>query len=180
MTTAVTVNGVSRRYGDTVALDDVDLAVERGEILGILGRNGAGKTTLVETIAGLRAPDRGEARVFGLDPRRDRARVRQILSVQLQESVVHFALQVRELVRLHRSFYPDGHDPDALIERVGLSDARQTRFESLSGGQQQRLSIALALVGKPRVVILDELSTGLDPEGRRGMWQVVESISTLR
>lgn len=175
MTAVLEVQDLHRRYGDTVALDGVDLTVDAG-VLGIVGRNGAGKTTLVETVAGLRLPDRGSVRVLGLDPRRDRARVRQALGVQLQQSLLHTELTVRELVRMFRSFYADGHDPDELIERLGLDDVRRTRFSALSGGQQQRISVAVALVGRPRVVILDELTTGLDPEGRRDIWGLVERI----
>lgn len=175
MTAVLEVQDLHRRYGDTVALDGVDLTVDAG-VLGIVGRNGAGKTTLVETVAGLRLPDRGSVRVLGMDPRRDRARVRQALGVQLQQSLLHTELTVRELVRMFRSFYADGHDPDELIERLGLDDVRRTRFSALSGGQQQRLSVAVALVGRPGVVILDELTTGLDPEGRRDIWGLVERI----
>ncbi|MCC3765855.1 ABC transporter ATP-binding protein [Glycomyces sp. TRM65418] len=173
---AIEVRGLHKRYGDKVAVDDLSLSVELGEIYGILGRNGAGKTTTVEAVAGLRRPDRGEVRVLGLDPRRDRARLRQVLGVQLQESALHSALTVRELMRLHRSFYRDGADPGELIDRMGLTEQRGTRFENLSGGQQQRLNIALALLGKPKAVILDELTTGLDPEARRQMWATVEGM----
>ncbi|GAB3235741.1 ABC transporter ATP-binding protein [Glycomyces halotolerans] len=173
---AIEAHGLRKRYGDVVAVDDVGLTVESGEIYGILGRNGAGKTTLVETIAGLRRPDEGTVTVLGLDPRRDRARLRQVLGVQLQSAMLHSALKVWELVGLYRSFYRDGADPDELIEAVGLAGHRGQRFENLSGGQGQRLSIALALVGNPRMVILDELTTGLDPEARRQMWTTVERL----
>lgn len=173
---AIEVRGLYKRYGDNVAVHDLSLSVGEGEIYGVLGRNGAGKTTTVEAVAGLRRPDRGEVRVLGLEPRRDRRRLRQILGVQLQEGALHAALTVHELVKLHRSFYRDGADAEALIERMGLGEQRRTRFENLSGGQQQRLNIALALVGRPRVVILDELTTGLDPEARRQMWSTVEGL----
>ncbi|WP_100448786.1 ABC transporter ATP-binding protein [Glycomyces xiaoerkulensis] len=173
---AIEARGLHKRYGDVTAVDDVSLTVEAGEIYGVLGRNGAGKTTAVETIAGLRRPDRGTAAVLGLDPRRDRARLRQVLGVQLQHANLPNALTVGELVRLYRSFYRDGADPGELIERVGLAEQRKVRFEKLSGGQQQRLSIALALVGGPRAAILDELTTGLDPQARRGMWSTVEDL----
>ncbi|MFI7617155.1 ABC transporter ATP-binding protein [Nonomuraea terrae] len=173
---AIEVRDLHKRYGDTVAVDDVSLSVNEGEIFGVLGRNGAGKTTTVETIAGLRLPDRGTARVLGLDPRRDRARLRPVLGVQLQDTALHTALTVRELVRLYRSFYPEGADPDELIDSLGLGPRRNVRFEQLSGGQQQRLSIALALVGNPRVALLDELTTGLDPEARRAIWSLVEGL----
>jgi ABC-2 type transport system ATP-binding protein len=162
-----------RRGATTVAVADVSLHVEVGEIVGLLGRNGAGKSTIVDLVAGLRRPDAGTVSVLGHDPRADRAKVRGVLGVQLQDAQLHDALTVRELVRLHRSFFPTGRDPDELIDAMGLADRRNTRFAKLSGGQQQRTSIAVALVGEPRVVILDELTTGLDPEARRGMLDLV-------
>ena len=173
---AIEVHDLRKRYGDTVAVDGVDLAVREGEIFGVLGRNGAGKTTMVEAIAGLRRPDHGTVRVLGLDPVRDRARVRQVLGVQLQSTALHGALTVRELVRLYRTFYRRGADPDQLIETLGLGEARRVRYENLSGGQQQRLSIALALIGHPRVALLDELTTELDPEARRQIWSMIEDL----
>ena len=175
MPAAIEVEGLTKR-GDTVAVDDVSLRVRREEVFGILGRNGAGKTTTVECIAGLRRPDTGTIRVLGLDPRRDRAALRQVLGVQLQESRLHGALEVHELVRLYRSFYRGGADPQELIEALGLDQRRDTAFDDLSGGQQQRVSIALALVGRPRVVLLDELTTGLDPQARRDIWALVERL----
>jgi ABC-2 type transport system ATP-binding protein len=150
--------------------------VEVGEVLGVLGPNGAGKTTTVELIAGLRRPDRGRVRVLGLDPHRDRAALRQVLGVQLQKPDLHHALTVAELVELYRSFYPHPRTTGELLDLVELTDRARTRFEKLSGGQQQRLSIALALVGRPRVVILDELTTGLDPRARRRIWAGVEAL----
>ncbi len=176
MSAAVEVEGLHKRYGETVAVDDVSLQVEAGEIFGILGRNGAGKTTTVECVAGLRRPDRGTVHVHGLDPQHDRRALRQILGVQLQEARLHGALTVQEQVRLYASFYPDPHDPGELIEALGLASKRDTAFDDLSGGQQQRVSIALALVGRPRIAILDELTTGLDPEARRDIWKLIEGI----
>ncbi|HLU29644.1 MAG TPA: ABC transporter ATP-binding protein [Glycomyces sp.] len=173
---AIAAQGLRKRYGDTLAVDEVTLEVEEGEIYGILGRNGAGKTTAVEIIAGLRRPDEGTVSVLGLDPWRDRARLRTVLGVQLQSTALHSSLTVREMVRLYRSFYREGADPEALIEQVGLTAKRDVRFENLSGGQAQRLSIALALAGSPRAVILDELTTGLDPEARRQMWAMLEDL----
>lgn len=177
---AVEAHHLHKRYksraGEKVAVDDVSLTVEPGEILGILGRNGAGKTTTVEMIAGLRTPDSGQVRVLGLDPFHDRDRVRQVLGVQLQSGHLHGALTVREIARLFHTFYSGGRDPDDLIDAVGLTDQRDVRFEQVSGGQRQRLYIALALLGTPRVVILDELTTGLDPEGRRQVWSLVEDV----
>ncbi|MEO3802212.1 ABC transporter ATP-binding protein [Nonomuraea sp. B1E8] len=178
--TTVEAANLRKRYGDTVAVDDVSLRVGTGEILGILGGNGAGKTTTVEMIAGLRTPDSGRVRVLGLDPGRDRARLRQVLGVQLQEAQLHHALTVAELIGLFHSFYPHPRPVEEVLELVGLTDRRTTRFEKLSGGQQQRLSIAVALVGRPRVVILDELTTGLDPRTRRRMWAAVERLRDER
>jgi ABC-2 type transport system ATP-binding protein len=172
------VENVRRSFRRTVAVDDVSFSVAQGEVLGLLGANGAGKSTTVDLIAGLLSPDGGRVRVLGLDPRRDRSRVRQLLGVQLQEVVLHDALTVAELVDLYRSFYPDPRPADELLAMVELDAQRRTRFSDLSGGQQQRLSIALALVGRPRVVILDELTTGLDPAARRRIWRTVESLET--
>ncbi|WP_407317315.1 ABC transporter ATP-binding protein [Isoptericola halotolerans] len=165
-----------RRGRTTVAADDVSLRIEVGEIVGLLGRNGAGKSTVVSLVSGLRAADTGTVSVLGHDPRADRAKVRGVLGVQLQEPQLQDALTVGELVRLHRSFYPTGRDPGELVEAMGLGDQHETRFGNLSGGQRQRTSIAVALVGNPRVVILDELTTGLDPEARRGMLDLVRGL----
>ena len=173
---AVLVENLRKRYGGTVAVDDLSLRVDTGEVFGVLGTNGAGKTTTVEIIAGLRPPDRGRVSVLGLDPRRSRALVRQVLGVQLQQATLHGALTVAELIALYRSFYPDPRPAEELLDLVGLAEQRGIRFEALSGGQQQRLSIALALAGRPRVVILDELTTGLDPRARRRMWTSIEQL----
>lgn len=173
---AILAEHLHKRYGDTVAVDDISLRVESGETLGVLGTNGAGKTTTVELIAGLRTPDSGQVSVLGLDPHRDRAALRQVLGVQLQHAYLHGALTVAELLGLYRSFYPDPRSTEELLELVELTGQRGTRFEKLSGGQQQRLSIALALTGRPRLVILDELTTGLDPRARRRMWTAVENL----
>ena len=174
--TAIEVTGLQKRYGDIVAVADVNLTIGAGEVFGVLGANGAGKTTTMEMIAGLRVPDHGVIRVLGLDPQRDRAKLRQVLGVQLQAAELHTALTVDELIGLYRSFYPRPRPAVELMELVGLAEQRRTRFERLSGGQQQRLSIALALAGRPRVVILDELSTGLDPRARRQIWRTVEQL----
>jgi len=174
--TALLAEGLTKSYRGTPAIVELNLRVGVGETLGLLGANGAGKTTAVEMIAGLRAPDHGKAEVFGLDPRRDRAQVRQVLGVQLQHAYLHGALTVGELIDLYRSFYPDPRGSAELLELVGLTDQRRIRFEKLSGGQQQRVSIALALAGRPRAVILDELTTGLDPRARRRMWETIEQL----
>jgi ABC-2 type transport system ATP-binding protein len=172
----IEVEGLSKRYGGTVAVDDVSFTVEEGEIFGVLGPNGAGKTTAVECVEGLRRPDAGRIRVLGLDPQRDAARLRQVLGAQLQRSALPDNLQVGEALALYRSFYARGADPDRLLDELGLAESLRTRFGALSGGQAQRLSIALALVGDPRVAVLDELTTGLDPRSRRETWGLVEGV----
>ncbi|MCZ7423327.1 ABC transporter ATP-binding protein [Verrucosispora sp. WMMA2121] len=173
---AIVAEHLAKSYRGTRAVVDVSLRVELGEVVGVVGANGAGKTTTVEMIAGLRVPERGRVRVLGLDPRRDRARLRQVLGVQLQQAHLHHALRVAELVDLYRSFYPDPRPTGELLDLVELTEQRRTSFDKLSGGQQQRLSIALAIAGRPRVVILDELTTGLDPKARRRMWHTVEQL----
>lgn len=173
---AIEVTNLYKRYGPKVAVDGLSLRIEEGQTVGILGTNGAGKTTTVETIAGLRTPDRGTVSVFGLDPSRDRRRLPHVLGVQLQDAYLHNALTAAELVELYRSFYPRPRGAEETLEMVELTDHRDTQFEKLSGGQRQRLSVALALIGRPRAVILDELTTGLDPRARRRMWSAVERL----
>jgi ABC-2 type transport system ATP-binding protein len=154
----------------------VSFTVAEGEIFGLLGRNGAGKSTTVDCLAGLRVPDQGRIRVAGLDPRRDRQQLRHILGVQLQESQLPDKLTVAEAMRLYASFYRHPEDTERLLAQLDLTEKRNTRYRRLSGGQKQRLSVALALIGRPRVAILDELTTGLDPVARRDTWQLVDDI----
>jgi len=172
----IEVSGLRKAYGDRVVVDGVDFAVEEGEIFGILGPNGAGKTTTVECVGGLRVPDAGTVRVAGLDPTADRDRLTRLLGVQLQESELQAKLTVREALELYSAFHHEPADWRRLAARLGLGDRLDTRFAKLSGGQKQRLFIALALVGDPRVVILDELTTGLDPRARRDTWQLIEEV----
>jgi ABC-2 type transport system ATP-binding protein len=172
----ISISHLRKTYGDTVAVDDVSLEVAEGEVLGILGPNGAGKTTTVECLAGLRVPDSGTVRVGGLDPLTDRDELTRLLGVQLQESRLQPKVTVDEALRLWSALYDDPLPWRDLIGRLGLEEQLRTRFRDLSGGQQQRLSIALALVGRPRVVILDELSTGLDPRARRDVWEIVRDL----
>lgn len=172
----IEVRNLRKAYRDHVAVHDVSLAVEEGEIFGVVGPNGAGKTTTVECIGGLRSPDGGTVSVLGLDPLRDRNAVRAVMGMQLQSSELPERLRVTEAVELFASFYPDPADRDELIVRWGLAEKRNSEFKTLSGGQRQRLSIALAMVGNPRVVILDELTTGLDPQARRDTWDSIEAI----
>ncbi|MFC6088731.1 ABC transporter ATP-binding protein [Saccharothrix lopnurensis] len=165
-----------KRYDRKVAVDGVSFTVDEGEIFGILGPNGAGKTTTVECVEGLRSPDGGTIRVDGLDPRRDRAELRTRLGVQLQQSELPDRIRVGEALDLYSSFYRDPADWRELLDRLGLGDRARTEYRRLSGGQKQRVSIALALIGKPRVAVLDELTTGLDPQARRDTWSLVEQV----
>jgi ABC-2 type transport system ATP-binding protein len=172
----IEVSHLHKEYGTTVAVDDVSFSVRPGEIFGILGRNGAGKTTTVECVTGLRTADRGEISVLGLDPRRDRHELHERVGVQLQESAVPDLMRVAEAVELYASFYREPADGRELIATLGLEDARHTYFKHLSGGQKQRLSIVLALIGRPEIAVLDELTTGLDPEARRDTWRLIEGV----
>ncbi|MFD8308317.1 ATP-binding cassette domain-containing protein [Streptomyces sp. NPDC059690] len=172
----IEVTDLRKSYGGRPAVDGVSFAVEEGEIFGILGPNGAGKTTTVECVEGLRVPDAGRVRVTGLDPVADHARVARVLGAQLQQSELQPKLTVREALEMYASFYPHPLDWAPLAERLGLTAKLATRFAKLSGGQKQRLFIALALIGNPRVVVLDELTTGLDPRARRDTWQLIEDV----
>ncbi|MBD0710659.1 MULTISPECIES: ABC transporter ATP-binding protein [unclassified Streptomyces] len=174
--TVIEVRGLHKAYGGRKVVDGVSFEVGEGEVFGILGPNGAGKTTTVECVEGLRTPDAGLVRVCGYDPAVQRAELTRVLGVQLQESELQARLTVREALDLYASFYPVPVDRHSLAERLGLLPHLGTRFQQLSGGQKQRLFIALALIGGPRVVVLDELTTGLDPRARREVWELVESI----
>jgi ABC-2 type transport system ATP-binding protein len=172
--TVIDVDHLQKRYGDTVAVRDVSFSVEAGEIFGILGPNGAGKTTTVECVCGLRTPDAGSIRVLGREP--SDAGLRTRVGVQLQESQLPEKMTVREALELWSAFYPEPADWRTLAGDLGLDGKLKERFGKLSGGQKQRLSIALALIGNPRIAILDELTTGLDPQARRDTWGLIESI----
>ena len=172
----VQVEHLRKVYGSTVAVDDISFEVYQGEIFGMVGPNGAGKTTTIECIEGLRRPDGGHIRVLGLDPHYDGYALRLRIGIQLQESVLQDRIKVWEALDLFASLYPQSVDWKALLEQLGLGDKRNTPFAKLSGGQKQRLFIALALVHDPEVVFLDELTTGLDPQARRAMWDLVRGI----
>ncbi|GHE11161.1 ABC transporter ATP-binding protein [Streptomyces alanosinicus] len=176
MPSVIEVTELRKSYGGRAVVDGVSFTVEEGEIFGILGPNGAGKTTTVECVEGLRVPDGGRIRVAGLDPVADHDEVARILGAQLQQSELQAKLTVREALELYSAFYPNPADWRPLAERLGLTPKLGTRFGKLSGGQQQRLFIALALIGSPRVVVLDELTTGLDPRARRDTWQLIEDV----
>ncbi|WP_432752681.1 ABC transporter ATP-binding protein [Streptomyces sp. JL2001] len=172
----IEVQGLRKAYGGRKAVDGVSFEVAEGEIFGILGPNGAGKTTTVECVEGLRVPDAGTVRVGGFDPVAQHADVTRILGAQLQESELQPKLTVREALELYASFYERPADWRGLVERLGLEGQLTARFGKLSGGQKQRLFIALALVGNPRAVVLDELTTGLDPRARRDTWSLIEDV----
>jgi ABC-2 type transport system ATP-binding protein len=176
MTTAIEVEQLTKRYAGAAVVHDVSFKVEHGEIFGLIGPNGAGKTTTVECIEGLRRPDAGHITVLGLDPGRDRDKLRERLGVQLQDAELPERLRVGEALRLYSSFYAAPADWRDLMAVLGLAGKEKTQFGRLSGGQRQRLSIALALVGRPEAVVLDELTTGLDPQARRDTWALIEGV----
>lgn len=173
---AVTVRELRKTFPGVVAVDHVSFSIRPGEVFCILGPNGAGKTTTVECIAGTLKPDSGRIKVLGIDPIRERQQVREQVGYQLQSAVLPAALRVEEAVRLFASFYRRPVSVGDLLTTVGLEDQRRRAFGKLSGGEKQRLSIGLALVGSPRIVVLDELTTGLDPQGRRSVWQLIERL----
>lgn len=176
MKTAIMVEDLRKRYGEVQAVDGVSFQVEQGEIFGMVGPNGAGKTTTIECIEGLRRPDGGLIRVLGLDPRSESEGLRLRTGVQLQESSVPDRLKVIEALKLFASFYPSSESPDELLALLGLEEKRRAPCRKLSGGQKQRLFIALALINRPELVFLDELTSGLDPQSRRHMWDLVRAI----
>jgi ABC-2 type transport system ATP-binding protein len=173
---AVEITHLRKTYGALVAVDDVSFSVAEGEIFGILGPNGAGKTTTVECAIGLRSPDSGTIRLLGLDPHANRDEVHEIVGVQLQASALPAKLRVGEILDMYRSFYREPADVSELIEVLGLAGKRYDYYKSLSGGQRQRLSIALALIGQPKIAVLDEMTTGLDPQARRDTWELIEGM----
>ena len=172
----IEVRDLRKVYGNRTVVDGVSFSVEEGEIFGILGPNGAGKTTTVESIGGLRIPDGGSISVAGMDPSKEGREFRETLGFQLQESRLPDKQTVSEALELYSSFYSKPRDWRELLERLGLVEQRKAYFGKLSGGQKQRLSVALALVGNPRVAILDELTTGLDPAARREVWSLLEDL----
>ena len=171
---ALSCVGVVKRYGNVVAVNGLDLQVQRGECFGLLGPNGAGKTTTIEILEGLLAPDAGDVEVLGQRWDRDGHALRARLGIQLQETQLAEKLTVAETMRLFRSFYPNGPSVDELLDIVELGSKRDAWVSKLSGGQKQRLSVACALAGSPELLFLDEPTTGLDPQSRRQLWAVLE------
>lgn len=173
---ALEAKGLIRRFGELVAVGGIDLAVRRGSCLALLGPNGAGKTTTIEMLVGLQTPDEGSVEVLGRDWKADAAGIRAQIGVQLQETKLQEKVTVAETLRMFRSFYARGRSVDEALDIVGLREKSGARIETLSGGQHQRVALASALVGDPELLFLDEPSTGLDPQARRRVWQIVEDF----
>ncbi|NNL99902.1 MAG: ABC transporter ATP-binding protein [Gammaproteobacteria bacterium] len=174
--TTITARGLVKRYGELTAVAGIDLDVRAGACLGLLGPNGAGKTTTTEMLVGLTRPDAGSITVLGKSWDADARAIREQIGVQLQETIFGDKLTVIEIVQLFRSFYRHGREVDDVIETVGLAPKRTARYHQLSGGQKQRLALGCALVNDPRVLLLDEPTTGLDPQARRRVWEIVDAL----
>jgi ABC-2 type transport system ATP-binding protein len=175
MDTIVQVEGLRKVYGATVAVEDISFEIHAGEIFGMVGPNGAGKTTTIECLEGLRKPDQGIIGVLGLDPQRDGHTLKECTGMQLQQSNLPDRMRVWEALDLYASFYPKAVDWNVLLAQLGLEEKRNSAFSKLSGGQKQRLFIALALLPDPQLVFLDELTTGLDPQARHAIWDLVRA-----
>ena len=173
---AVEIDGLVMRYGDTLAVDDLSLTVERGTVTAVLGPNGAGKTTTLETCEGYRGPQGGTVRVLGLDPRRDRRDLLPRIGVMLQAGGAWSGVRAREMLDHVARLHAHPLDTDALSERLGLGDCGRTPYRRLSGGQQQRLGLAMALVGRPELVFVDEPTAGMDPQARRTTWELLAEL----
>jgi ABC-2 type transport system ATP-binding protein len=176
MNSVIKVEGLSKIYGSTVAVDEVSFEVHEGEIFGMVGPNGAGKTTTIECLEGLRKPDRGQVTVLGVDPQRESHFLHLHTGMQLQQSNLPERMKVWEALDLYSSFYPKAANWEELLEQLGLEEKRKTPFSKLSGGQKQRLFIALALLPDPQLIFLDELTTGLDPQARHAIWDLVRGV----
>jgi ABC-2 type transport system ATP-binding protein len=180
MATAVLVRDLEKKYGSVEAVRGISFEIAPGECFGLLGPNGAGKTTTIEILEGLLEPTAGEVRILGMDWTRDEEAIRQRLGVCLQQTVLSEKLTIGETVALFRSFYREGNDPSTTIADVGLTEKVGARVGTLSGGQKQRLAVACALVADPEVLFLDEPTTGLDPQSRRGLWDLVNTFKARK
>jgi ABC-2 type transport system ATP-binding protein len=176
---AIVVENLAKSYGATRAVDGLSFTVAPGEVFALLGPNGAGKTTTLEILEGYRTPDSGVVRVLGRDPRRDARRLKMRTGVMLQQDGLQPGLTAREILHLYASFFPHPADPEELLDRVGLRDAATTRGRRLSGGQKRRLALAVALVGRPELVFLDEPTTGMDPQARLATWEIVRALRAV-
>ena len=172
-TLAVSVEDLRKSYGPRVALDGLSFEVRAGELFALLGPNGAGKTTTIEILEGYRRRDGGRVSVLGHDPQREPGKLRPRIGLMLQEGGIYPQARPREMLALFAAFYPEPEDPDHLIKLVGLEGSLKTPYRRLSGGQKQRLSLALALIGRPKLVFLDEPTAGLDPQARRATWEIL-------
>lgn len=177
-TAAVELKNVHKFYGELHAVNDLSFTAQRGEIFGLLGPNGAGKTTTLEMIEGLRKPDRGELFICGYDVRKDLAKVKEVIGVQLQSTSIYNKIRIGEALQLFGGYYQKRRSVDELLELVALRDKRNSYHMHLSGGQQQRFALALALVNDPTVVFLDEPTTGLDPQARRNLWEIIAKMKS--
>ena len=173
---AIHVDQLVKSYGARRVVDDLSFSVAQGEVFALLGRNGAGKTTTVEMLEGYRTPEAGQVRVLGLDPRRDAAALKQRVGLVLQQGGIYPTITAREALRLFARFYDKPADPEALLAQLGLSTVAGTRYRRLSGGQQRRLALAVALVGQPEVLFLDEPTAGMDPQARLLTWELVRDL----
>ncbi|MCX7624109.1 MAG: ABC transporter ATP-binding protein [Thermomicrobium sp.] len=173
---AIEVEGLIKRYDSRTVVDRLSFSIFRGELFALLGPNGAGKTTTIEILEGYRRPDAGTVRILGLDPSRDASELKRRIGVMLQSGGIYPTATPQEVLELFACFYPDPEDPEALLHLVGLDEVRRTRYRYLSGGQQRRLALALALIGKPEVLFLDEPTTGMDPQARRLTWSLLEEL----
>jgi ABC-2 type transport system ATP-binding protein len=173
---AVEVRDLVKSYAGRTVVDHLSFSVQTGEVFALLGPNGAGKTTTVEILEGYRKADAGDVRVLGLDPTRQAAKLKPAIGLMLQQGGLFPQITPREALRLFAAFYPDAEDPDALLDLLQLREVAATRFRQLSGGQKQRLNLGLALVGKPRLVFLDEPTAAMDPQARRGTWNIIRSL----
>lgn len=176
MADILTVQGLTKSYGDAKVVKGVTFSVKKGEIFGILGPNGAGKTTTLEMIEALRPIDDGEAFIGGISVRQQPRQIKEIIGIQLQNSSFYERLRLTELIKMFAGYYGSNADPMRLLDEVQLTDKAGSYVEKLSGGQKQRFSIAAALVNRPKVLFLDEPTTGLDPQARHNLWELVESI----
>jgi ABC-2 type transport system ATP-binding protein len=175
-TPAVEVRDLVKTYGGRNVVDGLSFSVQTSEVFALLGPNGAGKTTTVEILEGYRKADSGHVRVLGLDPNRQGAQLKPSIGLMLQQGGLFPQITAREALRLFAAFYPEAEDPDAMLDLLQLRDAARTRFRQLSGGQKQRLSLGLALIGKPRLVFLDEPTAAMDPQARHSTWNIIRSL----
>ncbi len=174
----IKVSSVTKRYGNTVALKDLSFEVASGEVFGILGPNGAGKTTVIEILEGYRHADSGEVRVLGLDPTRQARILKQKMGLMLQEGGLHPGLRVEETLHLYASFYGSPMEPASLMNRLGLEKRARAKVKTLSGGERQRLSFAMAVIGRPELLFLDEPTSGTDPGGRNEIWAMIQEMNS--